>query len=197
MYQHTLIGLDVHAASVVGCALVPETGEMVQAKMDSDPAVVLEWTRRFESPVRAVYESGPIGYVLARYLRQAGVDCVVAASSKLLQALAIRSKRTARRAGSDGNARPPMKLPITAAPTANITVPAEEPGLTYPRSRVVEAVMANQQILFSQWLRGRRALDDGEGRPPTRKLRRSADARIGHILSYGFDRISGEYSLNC
>lgn len=86
MYQHTFIGLDVHAASVVGCALIPETGEMVQAKMDSDPAVVLEWIRRFEPPVKAVYESGPTGYVLARYLREAGVDCLVAASSKLLRA---------------------------------------------------------------------------------------------------------------
>ena len=37
--------------------------------MDSDPAVVLEWVRRFEPPVKAVYESGPTGFVLARYLR--------------------------------------------------------------------------------------------------------------------------------
>ncbi|WP_240974706.1 IS110 family transposase [Crystallibacter degradans] len=86
MYQHTFVGLDVHAASVVGCALIPETGEMVQEKMDSDPAVVLEWIRRFEPPVKAVYESGPTGYVLARYLREADVDCVVAAASKLLRA---------------------------------------------------------------------------------------------------------------
>ncbi|MDJ0358622.1 IS110 family transposase, partial [Paenarthrobacter sp. PH39-S1] len=42
--------------------------------------------RRFEAPVKAVYESGPTGYVLARFLREAGIDCVVAASSKLLRA---------------------------------------------------------------------------------------------------------------
>ena len=53
MYQHTFVGLDVHAASVVGCALIPETGEMVHEKMDSDRAVVLEWIRRFEPPVKA------------------------------------------------------------------------------------------------------------------------------------------------
>ncbi|MDQ6740838.1 MAG: IS110 family transposase [Actinomycetota bacterium] len=86
MFQHTFIGLDVHAASVVGCALTPETGELVQMKMDSDPAVVLDWIRRFEPPVKVVYESGPTGYVLARYLRAAGIDCVIAASSKLLRA---------------------------------------------------------------------------------------------------------------
>ncbi|MFE4197762.1 IS110 family transposase, partial [Paenarthrobacter sp. NPDC056912] len=69
MFERTFIGLDVHAVSVVGCALSPDTGELVHAKMDSDPAVVLEWIRRCEPPVKAVYESGPTGYVLARYLR--------------------------------------------------------------------------------------------------------------------------------
>ncbi len=96
MYDHTFTGLDVHAASVVGCALVPETGEIVWMQMDSDPAVVLEWIRRFEAPVKAVYESGPTGYVLARYLREAGIDCVVAASSKLLRAPADKIKTDKR-----------------------------------------------------------------------------------------------------
>lgn len=59
MFQHTFIGLDVHAVSVVGCALNPDTGELVRMQMDSDPAVVLDWVRRFEPPVKAVYESGP------------------------------------------------------------------------------------------------------------------------------------------
>ncbi len=86
MFHHTFIGLDVHAVAVVGCALNPDTGELVKASMDADPAVVLEWIQRFEPPVRAVYESGPTGYVLARFLREAGIDCVVAASSKLLRA---------------------------------------------------------------------------------------------------------------
>lgn len=54
--------------------------------MAADPATVLDWMRRFEAPVKAVYESGPTGYVLARLLREAGIDCVVAASSKLLRA---------------------------------------------------------------------------------------------------------------
>lgn len=86
MFQHTFIGLDVHAVSVVGCALDTDTGVLVRMKMDADPAVVLEWIRRFEPPVKVVYESGPTGYFLARFLREAGIDCVVAASSKLLRA---------------------------------------------------------------------------------------------------------------
>lgn len=46
MFLHTFIGLDVHAVSVVGCALNPDTGELVKASMDADPAVVLEWIQR-------------------------------------------------------------------------------------------------------------------------------------------------------
>jgi transposase len=51
-----------------------------------DPAVALDWIRHSEPSVKAVYESGPTGYVLFRFLREDGVDCVVAASSKLLRA---------------------------------------------------------------------------------------------------------------
>ncbi|UNK45758.1 IS110 family transposase [Arthrobacter sulfonylureivorans] len=86
MFEHTFIGLDVHAVDVVGCALNPETGELVRKTLPPDPAVVLQWVRRFKPPVKAVYESGPTGYVLARFLQEAGIDCVVAASSKLLRA---------------------------------------------------------------------------------------------------------------
>ena len=96
MYQHTFIGLDVHAISVVGCAFNPDTGELVRMQMDSDPSVVLDWIQRFEPPVKAVYESGPTGYVLARYLHEAGIDCVVVASSKLLRAPGDRVKTDRR-----------------------------------------------------------------------------------------------------
>lgn len=86
MFNHTFIGLDVHAASVVGCALDVDTGELSRKTMESDPVVVLDWIRSFPAPAKAVYESGPTGYVLVRFLREAGIDCVVAASSKLLRA---------------------------------------------------------------------------------------------------------------
>jgi transposase len=75
MFEHTFIGLDVHAVNVVGHALNPGTGEISRHTMAADPAVVLEWVRRFEPPVKVVYESGPTGFVLARYLRAAGINC--------------------------------------------------------------------------------------------------------------------------
>jgi transposase len=86
MFEHTFIGLDVHAVNVVGHALNPGTGVINCHTMASDPALVLEWIRRLEPPVKAVYESGPTGFGLARSLRAAGINCVIAASSKLLRA---------------------------------------------------------------------------------------------------------------
>lgn len=96
MFEHTFIGLDVHAVNILGHALNPATGEISGHTMASDPALVLEWVRRFAPPVKVVYESGPTGFVLARYLRAAGINCVVAASSKLLRAPGDRIKTDRR-----------------------------------------------------------------------------------------------------
>lgn len=92
----TFIGLDVHAINVLGHALNPGTGEISNHTMAYDPAVVLEWVRRFAPPVTVVYESGPTGFVLARYLRGEGINCVVAASSKMLRAPGDRVKADRR-----------------------------------------------------------------------------------------------------
>ena len=46
MFEHTFIGLDVHALNVVGHALNPATGEISGHTMACDPAVVLERVRR-------------------------------------------------------------------------------------------------------------------------------------------------------
>ena len=96
MFEHTFIGLDVHAVNVVGHALNPATGEISIHTMAADPAMALEWIHRFTPPVKVVYESGPTGFVLARYLRAAGINCIVAASSKLLRAPGDRIKTDRR-----------------------------------------------------------------------------------------------------
>lgn len=86
MIQSTFVGLDVHAKSVVACALNPATAEVQHTKMSAEPEVVLSWIQRFPTDTKAVYEAGPTGYPLARYLQEHGVDCVIAAPSKLLRA---------------------------------------------------------------------------------------------------------------
>ena len=41
--QRTSIGLDVHARSVVGCALDGVTGEVFQRRVTPDHREILEW----------------------------------------------------------------------------------------------------------------------------------------------------------
>ncbi|GAA4379929.1 IS110 family transposase [Paeniglutamicibacter cryotolerans] len=86
MFERTHIGLDVHAQSIVACALNPATGEIARAKMNADPVAVLDWIQKQETGSKVVYEAGPTGFGLARFLREHDIDCVIAAPSKLLKA---------------------------------------------------------------------------------------------------------------
>lgn len=54
--------------------------------MSSEPEVVLSWIQTFPTEAKVVYEAGPTGYPLARHLLEHGVDCAIAAPSKLLRA---------------------------------------------------------------------------------------------------------------
>lgn len=86
----------MHARSVVGCALVGQTGELFRRKLTPDNGEVLAWVRSLPQPVRVTYEAGPTGYGLARFLIAADVDCLVAAPSKLQRPSGDRVKTDAR-----------------------------------------------------------------------------------------------------
>ena len=94
--ESTSIGLDVHARSVVGAAIDGETGELHRRRMTPDENEILAWVRSLPAPVRVVYEAGPTGFGLARFLIGNGVQCVVAAPSKLARPAGDRVKTDAR-----------------------------------------------------------------------------------------------------
>jgi transposase len=94
--QRTSVGLDVHARSVIGCGFDSETGAVVERRLCPDPREVAAWIATLPAPVPVVYEAGPTGYGLARFLLTAGVDCVVAAPSKLIRPQGDRVKTDAR-----------------------------------------------------------------------------------------------------
>ena len=83
MFERTNVGLDVHALSVVACAIDGQTGEILRARLTPDHGEILAWIQGLPGPCRVVYEAGPTGFGLARFLRKSGIDCVVAAPSKL------------------------------------------------------------------------------------------------------------------
>ena len=92
MMQRASVGLDVHARSVVAAAIDAKTGEVFRRTMTPDYGEALAWVRSLPSPVRVVYEAGPTGFGLARFLVAAGIDCVVAAPSKLQRPAGDRVK---------------------------------------------------------------------------------------------------------
>lgn len=96
MSYATAIGLDVHARSITGVALLRDTGEVVSKRFDYDPASVAGWILQFDS-ARAVYESGVTGFHLVRALRGLGVDCIVGAVSKMQKPAGDKRKKTDRK----------------------------------------------------------------------------------------------------
>jgi transposase len=94
--ERTFVGLDVHARSVVACALDDVTGELSKARLVPDHETILAWLRGLNGPVAVTYEAGPTGFGLARFLTGHGVRCVVAAPSKLHRPSGDRVKTDAR-----------------------------------------------------------------------------------------------------
>jgi len=95
--ERTFVGLDVHARSVVAYALEDVTGALTRARLVPDPEVILAWLQQqLPGPVAVVYQVGPTGFGLARFLFAAGLRCVVAAPTKLHRPSGDRVKTDAR-----------------------------------------------------------------------------------------------------
>lgn len=95
-HERTSVGLDVHARSVVATAIDSLTGEVVTQRLVPDPMVVTEWVKALPGPVAVTYEAGPTGYGMYRVLSAAGIDCVVAAPSRLIRPAGDRVKTDAK-----------------------------------------------------------------------------------------------------
>ena len=94
--QRTSVGFDVHARSVVASALDGVTGEVIERRLTPAYADVAVWVGSLPGPVAVVYEAGPTGFGLARFLSAAGICCQVAAPSKLQRPAGDRVKTDAR-----------------------------------------------------------------------------------------------------
>jgi transposase len=85
MYHRNIIGIDTHTKSNSLFALDRESGEVRRVRTDGKPESVARCIKAFglEGTLEAVYESGPTGFTLARYLEGEGIPCVIAATSKM------------------------------------------------------------------------------------------------------------------
>ena len=96
MLQRTSVGLDVHARSVVAAAIDNQTGEVSRAVLAPEHDRVIGWIRGLPGPAAVAYEAGPTGFGLAGALQAAGIECVVAAPSKILRPAGDRVKTDRR-----------------------------------------------------------------------------------------------------
>jgi transposase len=90
------VGLDVHAASVVACAVDGESGELSVCRLSGETVEVVAFCAALPAPTRAAYEAGPTGFGLARALDRAGIGCVLAAPGKIERAAQDRVKTDRR-----------------------------------------------------------------------------------------------------
>jgi transposase len=117
--QRTSVGLDVHARSVVACGLDRETGEVFERRLTPSHEEIGAWIQSLPGPAAVVYEAGPTGFGLARWLQTAGIDCVVAAPSKLMRPSGDRVKTDTR------DARHLARL-LMLGDVAAVTIPSRE-----------------------------------------------------------------------
>src|SRR5713226_475952 len=86
MSEGSWVGLDVHARSVVAGVIDAATGEVRSLRLPPGGEATVAWLQTLPAPVRVVYEAGPTGYRLARACAEAGINCVVAAPSRIRSA---------------------------------------------------------------------------------------------------------------
>jgi transposase len=71
-------------------------GKLARARLWPDYGEILGWLHQLRAPVRVAYEAGPTGFGLARAINEAGMQCLVAAPSKLQRPAGDRVKTDAR-----------------------------------------------------------------------------------------------------
>jgi transposase len=83
------VGLDVHAAATVACAVDASSGEVSARRLSGRTSEVAAFCAGLPAPVRVAYEAGPTGFELARVLEGAGVACLVAATGATPSGLSV------------------------------------------------------------------------------------------------------------
>jgi len=154
----TLVGLDVHATKIVAAVLDAETGELEFFVLGGDVLQAAGLCAGLPGPVRAAYEAGPTGYGLARELARRGVECVVAAPSKIPRASGDRVKTDRR------DAEHLVRL-LLAGKLHAVRVPGEEEealrDLVRARDAVRMDLMRARHRLSKLLLRHGHRFDDG------------------------------------
>ena len=117
----TAFGMDVHLRSTTVCALDADTGEAVTRRFPGNPwGEIAGWMDGFPGPSLAAYESGYLGFAPQRELAGLGVECVVAAVSKIPRSAADSASK------NDRNDAARMAKAILAHDISPVWIPSPE-----------------------------------------------------------------------
>src|SRR4051794_18534981 len=92
----TWAAFDVHVSGVLAATLDRDSGELRVQRLSGRSEEVAAFAAGLAGPVRATYEAGPTGFVLARRLAAAGVDCLVCAPGLIARGSTDRVKTDRR-----------------------------------------------------------------------------------------------------
>jgi transposase len=81
--HRSLVGLDVHAKATVAASLELSSGELRFRRVNGPPRSVVDYLEGLPGPVLATYESGPVGYGLAREAAGRGIEVRVCAPGSI------------------------------------------------------------------------------------------------------------------
>jgi transposase len=98
------IGIDDHADKLTICLIIGQqrtaAKEWEITPTEAGLRQLLRWIKSLPGDARCVYEAGPCGYNLYRFLSSKGIDCSVAAPSLTPRKPGDRVKTNRRDAGS-------------------------------------------------------------------------------------------------
>ncbi|HEX2768199.1 MAG TPA: transposase [Geobacteraceae bacterium] len=106
----TWIGMDVHAENIVLAAVRGSSDAVLfRAEFPNTPKGRERLAGRLAEnvPVRCVYEAGPCGYELRRFLEEKSIDCQVAAPALIPRKPGDRVKTDRKDASSSKSSRSP------------------------------------------------------------------------------------------
>src|SRR5215212_2702114 len=92
----TWAAFDVHVSGVVAATLDRDSGELRVQRLPGRSEDVAAFAAGLPGLVRATYEAGPTGFVLARKLEAVGIDCLVCAPGLIPRGASDRVKTDRR-----------------------------------------------------------------------------------------------------
>lgn len=189
MLYSTFIGLDVHARSISAAALDPMTGAVESRRFGYSPAELASWIAGFDRPVCA-YESGVTGFHLARELSSFGIECKVAATSRLQRPVADAKKK------NDANDAVFLARALSMGNIEEVFVPDEETEAARDLVRALDDVRSDllrkrQQLSKFLMRHGHVFSERSEGGAPVGSWTRSHWAWMREIeFDHGPDRLA-------